>query len=63
MTSDEYRSAIRALGLTPARPSYDGATLHQDRDGSHISVPDPDGLSFEERMVMFEVVRSKVLTD
>ena len=49
MTADEYRAKIKALGLTRQRPSYEGATVHADRDGIMYSVPDPEGLSPVER--------------
>lgn len=63
MTPAEYRGAIRALGLTPQRPSYVGAAIHVDRDGLFHSVPDPDGLSAEERLAFVALLRSRLLTD
>jgi hypothetical protein len=54
MTSQAYRAAIRALGYTPVKPSYDGATL---RDGMHTVIPDPDGLSPEEREAFIALLK------
>lgn len=56
MTPKQYVDAIHALGLTPAQPSYEGATLHQDREGHFHSIPDPDALADdEERQAMFDL--------
>lgn len=56
MTTDEYRTRLRAMGLTPCRPSYEGATIHQDRDGGFRSIPDPEGLSPEERQDVIDLI-------
>lgn len=60
MTCDEYRAFIRALGLTPIKPSHDGATLHQDRDGEIIRVIDPEGLSEEEREGLCVLIQARL---
>jgi hypothetical protein len=57
MTSDDYRAIIKSLGLTPCRPSFDGKTLHQDRDGHFQQVPDPEFLATEERRSVIEVIK------
>ena len=56
MTSQEYQGKIKAMGLTPCRPSYDGATIHQTRDGEFVTVPDPQTLSPDERVDMLELI-------
>ena len=60
MTSDEYRACVRAFGLTPVKPSYEGSTLHVDRDGQHTLVPDPEALTEEERASMIELVKLRL---
>ena len=60
MTQDEYREVIFALGLTPIKPSYEGATLHVDREGLITSVPDPEGLSPDERVAMIALIRTRL---
>lgn len=45
------------MGLTHAKPSYDGATLCVDRDGHHTSVPNPETLSADERMAMIDLIK------
>lgn len=60
MTIDEYKAQVRAMGLTPRRPSYIGATIHEDRDGQMHSIPDPEGLSEEERKDMIGLIRMRL---
>lgn len=60
MTADEYRACLQALGLTAAKPSYEGATLYVDRDGLHTSVPDPEPFSDDERLALIEMVKSRL---
>ncbi|HWU60831.1 MAG TPA: hypothetical protein VN112_02280 [Ensifer sp.] len=60
MTTDEYRAALKMLGLTPVKPSYDGAILHQGRDGCFYTIPNPETLSDEERDNMIDLYRSMV---
>jgi hypothetical protein len=56
VTSDEYRAAVRGLGLTPCRPSFNGSTLHQTRDGGFQQVPNPEILSEVERPSMIALI-------
>lgn len=49
MIISEYKAALKALGLTPGRPSYKGATIYMDRDGTAHSIPNPEELSPDER--------------
>jgi hypothetical protein len=56
LTTQEYRARLRSLGLTPANPSYEGATLHVDRDGMHHSIPDPESLSPEQRAAFLDLL-------
>jgi len=60
VTPEEYQAAIKSLGLTPAKPSYQGATLHRDRDGMHHSIPDPLQLSTEERADFINLVQTRM---
>jgi len=60
MTIDEYRSCIRALGLTPIKPSYSGATLHADRDGEIHRIIDPEELSPEERLDFYNLIKRRL---
>jgi len=57
VTSDEYKAVIKSLGLTPCRPSFQGATLHQTRDGDFQQVPDAESLSAEERVSMISMLK------
>lgn len=57
MSPDEYRAAIKALGLTPCKPSYQGHTLHQTRDNELQQVRDPEGLTPEERVAAIEFLK------
>lgn len=63
MTPDEYREVIRAMGLTPSKPSYDGATLHADKDGHFTSIPDPETLTADERPDVIEVIKARLGID
>jgi hypothetical protein len=56
LTPEEYQAAIRALGLTPSRASYEGATVHQDRSGMFCSIPDASELTPEERAAFIELL-------
>ena len=49
MTAAEFRAKLRALGLTPARNTYNGGAIYQDRAGDFHNVPDPDTLTSEQR--------------
>lgn len=60
MTADEYRAQVRGMGLTPARRAYEGSTVHQDRNGEFWTVPDPDGLSAEEREAVLGLLKLKL---
>lgn len=60
MTTDEYRAEIRGMGLTPAKPAYQGSTVHQDRDGEFWTVPDPEGLSEEDRKAVLGLLKLKM---
>lgn len=60
MTSDEYRACIKALGLTPIKPSFEGATLHQDASGEIVRVLDPDDLSPEERIAFYQLLKARM---
>lgn len=60
MTADEYRACIKALGLTPAKPSFGGATVHQDRDGQFHRVIDPDELSDVEREAVYSLLKQRM---
>lgn len=60
MTADEYRAAIKVLGLTPMKPSYNGATLHQDREKQPHIVPDPDSLAGVERRDIIAMLRARL---
>jgi len=63
MTLDGYRAAVRQLGLTPCKPSYNQTTLHQTRDGNFIQVADPEALSPEERKAMVAHYREQLGLD
>ena len=57
MTNDEYWAAVKALGLTPMKPS-DGITqMHQDRDGHPRMVEDPDRFTSEQRADLIAALR------
>lgn len=58
MTPEGYRAVVRNLGLTPCRPSHDGKTLHQTRDGEFQQVPDPEPLTPEERQAAIDFLKS-----
>lgn len=57
MTDDGYRAIIKSLGLTPCRASFDGKTLHQDREGHFQQVPDPDQVAAEERDGVIQFIK------
>ena len=60
LTSQEYRAQIKALGLTPARQSYAGATLHIDRDGLYHSIPDAESLTPGERAAFLALLKYRM---
>jgi hypothetical protein len=59
MTIGQYRAALRALGLTPARPSSGKHTLHQARDGQLYPIRDPDDLDPDQRAAIMVYYRSE----
>jgi hypothetical protein len=60
MTPDDYRAAVRTSGLKPCKPSFQGSTLHEKRDGEFQQVPDPEHLSPEERVAMIAVIKTRL---
>lgn len=60
LTADDYRTCIRGFGLTPVKASYEGSTLHVDREGQHHLIPDPDTLSPDERPAMIDLIKWKL---
>ena len=58
MTPDQFRAAVKALGLQPCRPSFDNKTLHVDRHDQFRQVPDPEYLTPEEREATIELLRA-----
>lgn len=60
MTEAQYRAALKALGLSPGKPSYNGATVHMDRDGMAHSIPDPVQLSSEERDHFIALLKTRI---
>lgn len=60
MTCDDYRAVVRSLGLTACRPSFQGNTVHQDRDGGFIQVEDPESLSEEERVAALGMLKFRL---
>lgn len=64
MTNDDYRACLKALGLTPMKPSYEGSTLHQSRDGFVMSVPDPETMNAVERESFVRLLKDRMgITD
>lgn len=57
MDEAAYKAIVRSLGLTPCKPSFQGATLHQDRDGHFQQVTDPDTISDEERASIIALLK------
>jgi hypothetical protein len=60
VTAEQYRAEIRRLGLTPVKPSYDGATLHVGRDGGITSIPDAETLSPQERESFLKLLKYRM---
>lgn len=60
MSPDEYRACIRALGLTPTKPSYEGSTLHVDRNGDHTLIPDAESMPPEQRVAMIQIIKVRL---
>jgi len=60
MSSDAYRAIVKSLGLTPCRPSHDGATLHRDRQGEVWRVEDPERFSPERRLALIELLKLRM---
>lgn len=64
MTIDGYYACLSAWGLTKCRPSYEGSTLYQTRDGDFTTIPDPESLSAEERRDFLDLVKVRMgITD
>lgn len=64
MTVAEYYACLRALGLTKRKPSYEGASLYEDRDGDFTTVPDAESLSAEERVDVLDLLKARMgITD
>lgn len=60
MTAGEYRTCLRALGLTPMKPSYEGSTLHQDGEGFVYSIPDAETMSMDERKAFLSLLKARM---
>jgi hypothetical protein len=47
------------MGLTPCRPSFEGQTLHQGREGPHDfqQVPDAETMTPDERAAMIILIK------
>lgn len=60
MTEAQYRAALKVLGLSPGKPSYNGATIYMDRDGMAHSIPDPVQLSPEERDHFIALLKTRI---
>lgn len=60
MTVDEYRACVKALGLTPVKPSYEGATIHEDRDKELYRIIDPEELTEDERKDVFDMLKARM---
>ncbi|WP_292124538.1 hypothetical protein [Mesorhizobium sp.] len=56
MTIEEYYAAIKQLGLTPTK----FLEIFITRDGRPQSVPLAANYSYEERLVLYEMVRAAV---
>lgn len=64
MTPDDYRACLKAIGLTPIKPTYDGSTLHRDRDGFISSIPDPETMNQQEREAFIRLLKNRMgITD
>jgi hypothetical protein len=51
-----YRAEVKRRGLTPLKTSYEGATIHVDRDGLTVSIPDPDTMTPEQREAFIQLL-------
>lgn len=60
MTSDGYRALIRAMGLEPVRQSNGYSTLHKDRDNQFRQIPDPEGMTPEERSAYIQIIKERM---
>jgi hypothetical protein len=60
MTEDGYRTAVRSLGLTPCKPSFNRHTIHTDGSNNFYRVPDPEHLTPEERIKMIELLMTRM---
>ncbi len=56
MTEGEFKAEIKKRGLTPYMPSYEGATVHVDRNGDTHSIPNPDTLTPEQRVAFLDML-------
>jgi hypothetical protein len=56
VTPDEYRAQLRMLGLTPAKPSFNSATIHIDRDRLPHRIPDPESMTGAERKAFMDLL-------
>jgi hypothetical protein len=60
VTADDYRACLKSFGLTPAKKSYDGSTLHVDRDGAFHTIPDAESLDEIERIAFINLLRIRL---
>lgn len=58
MTIADYKALVRELGLTPMKPSCNGCTIHQWRDGKPYSVPDPETMTEPQRKAALELLKT-----
>lgn len=60
MTAGEYEAALKNLGLTPYQPSYEGATIYQDRDKQFHTIPNAAELTERERADFIALLRARL---
>lgn len=63
MTCDDYRAMLKAWGLTPAKPGFDGHSIYQTRDGQFTSAPEPEWLSEQERKAALALIAERLGID
>ena len=58
MTQEGYFATLKAMGITPYRPAFNGYILCQTRDGDFQQVPDPEQLTPDERGDVINLIKT-----
>jgi hypothetical protein len=60
VTTDEYRVALKALGLSSGQTTSATGAIYEDADGNLSHVVDPEQLTPDERRAFIELLTARM---